>query len=332
MRAALLRLWHALSARHGRPLPPPYVIVAYRERTARIQQRWLPYCGLGLVLVFATPGGLDRWANPSSDASFVAQLAIQVAIVLLAVVVTRGPALPPQRIERVAVGMLLAMLCSEAIFCALLPGPTDTFTLLVVCYLLSARLMFAGSVVPQLLISVACILAQTSVLVVARFPAPVVVANALVFVFISALLLVGVAVTYEDDLERLYRRQMNRVVFAMASRPAAEARDVRSSIRQMTELACRTLDATRVEVWLPNEELTVMRWIDGYESIAGRRAARAPISLRDHPEYASGLDRDPLVQSYQLPASAVVCPHLEGAQVASVLEAAVRVRGRTGVL
>jgi PAS domain S-box-containing protein len=145
----------------------------------------------------------------------------------------------------------------------------------------------------------------------------------------------GVAVTRQDELERFYRRRMNRVAFAMASRPTAQTEDVLPAIRQITELAAQTLEVSRVEVWLPNEQRTAMRWIDGYECATGEHPARADVSLREHPEYLSGLDREPLMQRYEIPAptaSAPVCPHVDGARVASVLEADIRVRRRTGVL
>src|SRR5262249_53296630 len=111
--------------------------------------------------------------------------------------------------------------------------------------------------------------------------------------------------------------------------------DVPSAIREITELAGETLEVSRVEVWLPDEQRTAMQWIDGYDCASRTHPARENIPLRDHPEYLSGLDREPLVQRYEWPApvaSAAVCPHVGGARVASVLEGDVRVRGRTGVL
>jgi len=124
------------------------------------------------------------------------------------------------------------------------------------------------------------------------------------------------------------------VAFAVASRPTTQTTDVQSAIAQITALAGQTLEVSRVEVWLPDEHRTAMRWIDGYECTSGEHPARPDIQLRDHPAYLSALDREPLVQRYELPASpsAAVCPHVDGAGLASVLEADVRVRGRNGVL
>src|SRR5262249_46506007 len=70
-----------------------------------------------------------------------------------------------------------------------------------------------------------------------------------------------------------------------------------------------------------------------YDCASGEHPARAVVQLRDHPEYLRRLDREPLVQSYDLPpptASAPACPHVGNARVASVLQAAGPVRGRPG--
>jgi len=328
-------LWRARGGRHELPLPPPHVLRAYAERRARTLQRSLPYWGLGLILVIATRWGLVQWAKPWADGGFAVHLATQAGIVLLAVWLTRGPALRPERILRTEVGMLLAMIVSEAVYYAWLPDPTDSFSLLAICYLLTARLMLSGGVGPRLVVSATCVGAQAVVLALDGFPLPVIVAHVAVLTFVSALLLAGVAATHQDRLEQLYRRRMNKVAFAMASRPTAQTQDVRSLISQITELAGQTLEVSRVEVWLPDDQRTAMRWIDGYECASGEHLRREDVPLRDHREYLSGLDREPLVQSYELPAtsaSAPVCPHISSARVGSVLEADVRVRGRTGVL
>jgi PAS domain S-box-containing protein len=333
-----VRVWtqHPLRPRsdpHATSLPPPGVLRAYAEHRARTQQWCLPYWGFGLLLVSTGRWGLDHWARPASDHAFALQLATQVMIVLLAIWLTRGPVLNPARVPRFAIGMLLAMIVLEAIYHAWLPDPNDSFSLLLICYLLTARLMLSG-VAPQLVVSAACVIAQVVVLTVVGFPLSVVVAHAAVLAVVSGLLLVGVAGMRQDGLERLYRRRMNKVAFAVASRPTTQTTDVNSAIGELTALAGQTLEVSRVEVWLPDEQRTVMRWIDGYDCAAGDHPERPDIQLRDHPAYLSGLDREPLVQSYELPAppSAPVCPHVDGGGLASVLEADVRVRGRNGVL
>jgi PAS domain S-box-containing protein len=313
--------------------PPPGVLRAYAEHRARNLQRCLPYWGVGLLLVTATRWGLDHWAKPASDHAFALQLATQIVIVLLAIWLTREPVLHPIRVPRVVIAMLLAIVGSEAIYHAWLPDPTDSFSLLLICYLLTARLMLSG-VAPQLVVSAACLIAQVVVLATAGFPVPVIVAHAAVLTVVSGLLLVGVAGMRRDELERLYRRRMNRVVFAVASRPSTQTTDVQSAIGQLTALAGQTLEVSRVEVWVPDEHRIAMRWIDGYDCATGEHPERPDIQLRDHPAYLSGLDREPLVQSYELPAppSTPVCPHVDRGGVVSVLEADVRVRGRNGAL
>src|SRR5262249_27930360 len=204
--------------------------------------------------------------------------------------------------------MLLAMIVSEAAYYTWLPDPTDSFSLLLICYLLSARLMLSGGVTPQLVVSATCVVAQVVVLAVGGYPIPMLVAHAAVLGFVSALLLTGVAVTHHDELERFYRRRMNKVAFVMASRPTGQTQDVRSAIREITELAGQTLEVSRVEIWLPDEQHAAMHWIDGYDGASGSHPARDSIPLRDHPEYVNGLDREPLVQRYEWPGPVASVP------------------------
>src|SRR5262249_49840634 len=144
----------------------------------------------------------------------------------------------------------------------------------------------------------------------------------------------GAVVTYTDQVDRLYRREMNRAAFDMARRPASQTPDVPSAVRPITELAGQTLEVTRVEVWLPDDDRTVMRWIDGYDCATGNHPVREDVPLCDPLDAIGDAGEEPLTHGYDLPAPAgslLGCPH-GSRQVASVLEAAVRVRGRTGVL
>src|SRR5262245_16206550 len=274
--------------------------------------------------MIVTRWGVLRWAESSSNRGFAMQLATQIGIVLVAVWLTRGPLPRPARVVRVATGMLLAMVVSEAAYWAWFPDPTDSFTLLVICYRLSARLMLSGGVGPQLVVSATCVVAQIVALTVAGLPLPVVVAHTAALAFMCVLLLVGVASGHRQHLEGFYRSQMNSAAYAMASRPAAPTQDVPSAIREIAELVGRTLDVTRVDVWLPDERRTVMRWIDGYDGAGRPGPIPRDVPLSDHPEYLRGLERELLVQRYTLPAPGAatpVCPHVDRARIASVLEA-----------
>jgi signal transduction histidine kinase len=334
MRAAMRHLWHAVCGRALAPLPPLHVVREYSERRARVQRQWLPSCGTTLALVTATRWGAVGWTTEWSDSRSTLLLATQVVVVSLAVWLTRSPQLPVQTLV-IGTGMFLVLIASEAVHCAVLPDPIDSFTLVLICYLLGARLLLSGSLLPQLLVSAGAVVAQVIALAVAGSPLAVVAGNGAAFALLAGLLLVDIAVTRQEQLERLYRRRMNAVAFAMASRPASPTDDVQSTVREITELGGQTLGVTGVEVWLPDETRTVMCWLDGYDCTSDAHPPRDDVLLRDHPGYASSLDREPLVQSYELPGAAgsdPICPHVPATEVAAVLEAAVRVRGRTGVL
>jgi len=333
MRARAGRLWRTVSARRARPLPPTYVLRAYAERRARSQRDSLPRWGLGLVLVVAIESTLVRWVSPQADRRFAFMLASQVAVILVAIALTRRRAQRPEGVRRVATAMLLALVVSGAIHHTLLPGPPDGFASLAIVYLLTARALLGDTLVPHLAISTTCVVAHVVVLAVAGFPLPIILADAAVLALASAMLLVGSAVRHQDALERLYRREMNRVAFTLASRNMIRTEDIAAAVREIIELAGQTLAVTRAEVWLLDGRRTAMRCIDGYERAPGARRARADVALGEHRGYVRDLDQEPLVQSYGPPAPASAsscCPHLAGVPESSALEAGLRIRGRTG--
>jgi signal transduction histidine kinase len=310
-------------------MPPPHVLQAYAERTARVQQRWLPYWGIGLLLLSAQWGVVQ--ATHFSSESRALLFATHLITVVLAVWWSRGATRSPAHIRYAGVAMLLGMIVSGSVYGVLL-GATEGSILLVVGYVLSARMMLAGSVGALLVVAAACVVNHVISLSISGVPLLTVVANASVLVVVSALLLVGMAVQRDQQLGQLYRRRLNRMVFELASHPAAVSLDVASAVGRITELSSETLAVDRAEVWLLNEDESAMRLVDGYDRAARRHRTGEDLPQSEHPAYVSGLRDKPLVQLYG-PSDAgttELCPHATSGRVARVLEAAIRIRGRTG--
>jgi len=88
-------------------MPPLHVMQAYAERTALVQQRWLPYWGIGLLLLSAQWGLVQD--THFSSASRAVLFGTHLITVVLAVWWSRGATRSPDHIRHAGIGMLLGM-------------------------------------------------------------------------------------------------------------------------------------------------------------------------------------------------------------------------------
>jgi len=105
--------------------------------------------------------------------------------------------------------------------------------------------------------------------------------------------------------EQRLRRQ-SAVLAELAKRKVLDHPDLRTSLREITEAAARTLEVERASVWLYNQDhnssgddpRTKIRCIDLYEQSIGRHSEGAELTEAGHPAYFQALEADRIIAAH----------------------------------
>jgi len=97
--------------------------------------------------------------------------------------------------------------------------------------------------------------------------------------------------------EQRLRRQ-SAVLAELAKRKVLDHPDLRTSLREITEAAARTLEVERASVWLYNEDRSRIRCIDLYEKSRNRHSEGAELTEAGHPAYFQALEADRIIAAH----------------------------------
>jgi PAS domain S-box-containing protein len=136
--------------------------------------------------------------------------------------------------------------------------------------------------------------------------------------------------------ERRLRRQQNAML-ELAGKPASYTGDLVSALREIVEIATRTLEVERASAWFYNEDKSKIRCAQLYELTADAYAEGVELSARDYPGYFQALEREEAIAADDAHRDPRTSEFSEGyltpLGITSMLDVPIRVGGQTvGVL
>ena len=127
-------------------------------------------------------------------------------------------------------------------------------------------------------------------------------------------------------------RQQSDVLVRLSTSTALESGDLKTVLNEITQAAADTLEIERVNIWLYNEDRSMMLCIDMYERTAGVHSEGQTLKANDYPAYFKALEEgrtiaaddafsDPRTQEYSE-------SYLSVHAISSMLDAPIRIEGR----
>ena len=131
--------------------------------------------------------------------------------------------------------------------------------------------------------------------------------------------------------EQRLRRQSNALLELTKHRTRTGG-DLDLAIREISEVAVRTLEVERASVWLYNEERTVIVCFDLYEQKSDRHTSKMQIAVSDYPQYFQALTAERILAvndaQSDLRTEEFAINHLIPLEITSRLDAPIRLAGK----
>jgi PAS domain S-box-containing protein len=136
--------------------------------------------------------------------------------------------------------------------------------------------------------------------------------------------------------ERRLRRQQSAML-ELAGKPASYTGDLVGALREIVEIATRTLEVERVSAWFYNEDCSKISCAQLYELTADTYSAGVELSASDYPSYFQALEREEVIaadDAHRDPRTCEFSEHyLTPLEITSMLDVPIRVGGHAvGVL
>ncbi|MBL9138624.1 MAG: PAS domain S-box protein [Verrucomicrobiales bacterium] len=136
--------------------------------------------------------------------------------------------------------------------------------------------------------------------------------------------------TLRDGTERL--RRANAALLELARSDLVTQGDLSASLEEITAAAARGMGVSRVNVWLFEENDTVLRCVSLFEAGNSIRDAKLELRVSDYPSYFEAVTRDRLVSVPDVENDArtaeLLGSYFRPLGIASILDAGIRLRGR----
>ncbi|MCC7377020.1 MAG: PAS domain S-box protein [Verrucomicrobiales bacterium] len=136
--------------------------------------------------------------------------------------------------------------------------------------------------------------------------------------------------TLRDGTERL--RRANSALLELARSDLVTQGDLGASLEEITAAAARGMGVSRVNVWLFEDNDTVLRCVSLFEAGDSVRDAKLELRVSDFPSYFEAVTRDRLVSVADVENDArtveLLGSYFRPLGIASILDAGIRLRGR----
>jgi signal transduction histidine kinase/DNA-binding response OmpR family regulator len=132
------------------------------------------------------------------------------------------------------------------------------------------------------------------------------------------------------DTEAVLRRQQAALMVLTKSKTIRTG-ILEAAVREITEMAARTLQVERASVWLMNEAFTAIRCVDLYERTADRHSSGSELAAESYPHYFGELREDLVVDAHDAAndprTKELNQPYLAPLGITSMLDAPIRLGG-----
>ncbi len=130
--------------------------------------------------------------------------------------------------------------------------------------------------------------------------------------------------------DRLTRQQESLTY--LATQPALHSGDLGKAFRQIVEVSAATLSVTRVNIWLYNDDRTLMQCFESFQSEGIPDAKGSVIRISQYPAYFSALENERCIAVHMAETDARTIElkesYLHQVGIASLLDAPLRVGGK----